>query len=64
MTADAFFEMKDINKYYQMGEEPVHVLKDINLTIEKGEFLSVLGTLAGKDVNKLGESQIADFTPP
>ena len=43
MTADAFFEMKDINKYYQMGEEPVHVLKDINLTIEKGEFLSVLG---------------------
>ncbi len=43
MTADAFFEMKDINQYYQMGEEPVHVLKDINLTIEKGEFLSVLG---------------------
>ena len=43
MTADAFFEMKDINKYYQMGEEPVHVLKDINLTIKKGEFLSVLG---------------------
>ncbi|MDO4484103.1 MAG: ABC transporter ATP-binding protein [Clostridia bacterium] len=40
---DTFFEMKDINKYYQMGEEQAHILKDIDLSIEQGEFLSILG---------------------
>ncbi len=42
--ADApFFQMEGINKYYQMGEEQMHILKDISLTIEPGEYLSVLG---------------------
>lgn len=35
--------MKDIVKTYQMGEEKQRVLKNINLIIEKGEFVSVLG---------------------
>ncbi|MDO4483139.1 MAG: ABC transporter ATP-binding protein [Clostridia bacterium] len=35
--------MKGINKFYQMGEEQAHILKDVNLTIERGEFLSILG---------------------
>ena len=39
----AFFRMKKINKYYQMGEEQAHILKDIDLEIEEGEYLSVLG---------------------
>ncbi len=38
-----FFQMEGINKYYQMGEEQMHILKDIALTIEPGEYLSVLG---------------------
>ncbi len=38
-----FFHMEGINKYYQMGEEQMHILKDIALTIEPGEYLSVLG---------------------
>lgn len=38
-----FFQMTGINKYYQMGDEQAHILKDICLKIEKGEFLSVLG---------------------
>lgn len=38
-----FFSMTDINKYYQMGDEQAHILKDVSLSIEKGEFLSVLG---------------------
>ena len=38
-----FFRMEKINKFYQMGEEQAHILKDIDLTIEKGEYLSVLG---------------------
>ena len=39
----SFFHMEKINKYYQMGEERAHVLKDIDLDIEPGEYLSVLG---------------------
>ena len=38
-----FFKMTGINKFYQMGEERMHILKDIDLTIERGEYLSVLG---------------------
>ena len=39
----AFFKMEKINKYYQMGEEQAHILKDIDLSLDEGEFLSVLG---------------------
>ena len=38
-----FFDMQGINKYYQMGEEQAHILKDITLSIDEGEYLSVLG---------------------
>ena len=39
----AFFRMEKINKFYQMGDEQAHILKDIDLTIDEGEYLSVLG---------------------
>ena len=35
--------LKDINKTYQ-GAQPLHVLKGINLDIEKGEFVSIMGS--------------------
>lgn len=35
-------ELKDVNKTYQ-GAQPLHVLKGIDLTIEKGEFVSIMG---------------------
>ena len=38
-----FFRMENINKYYPMGDEEVHVLHDVNLEIREGEYLSVLG---------------------
>ena len=41
--ADVFFRMEDINKFYPMGEEQAHILKDVNLSIDEGEYLSVLG---------------------
>ena len=34
--------LKDINKTYQ-GVQPLHVLKGINLDIEAGEFVSIMG---------------------
>lgn len=35
-------ELKDINKTYNNGQ-PLHVLKGINLGIDRGEFVSVMG---------------------
>lgn len=34
--------LRDINKTYP-GIVPLHVLKDINLDIEKGELVSIMG---------------------
>jgi putative ABC transport system ATP-binding protein len=36
-------EMQDISKVYQMGDVEVHALRDINLQVEEGEFVSVMG---------------------
>ena len=41
--SEPFFEMRGINKDYIVGGEAVHILKNIDLTLEEGEFLSVLG---------------------
>ena len=38
----SIIHLKDINKTYQ-GAQPLHVLKGINLDIEKGEFVSIMG---------------------
>ncbi len=35
-------ELKNINKTYT-GNQPLHVLKGIDLEVEKGEFISILG---------------------
>lgn len=35
-------ELKDINKTYNNGQ-PLHVLKGIDLSIDKGEFVSIMG---------------------
>ena len=41
--SNEFFRMTDIVKTYHMGDEEQTVLKHVNLTIDEGEFLSVLG---------------------
>jgi putative ABC transport system ATP-binding protein len=38
----ALIELKDINKTYNNGQ-PLHVLKGIDLRIERGEFVSIMG---------------------
>ena len=35
--------MTDICKDYAQGKEPVRVLKNVNLTVEKGEYLAIMG---------------------
>ena len=36
-------KLTDICKDYQQGKEPVRVLKNINLTVHKGEYLAIMG---------------------
>ena len=38
-----FFRMRNICKSYHMGDEDMQVLSNVNLDIDQGEFLSVLG---------------------
>lgn len=50
-------ELKSVNKYYQNGAQNFHVLRDINLDIDRGEFLSIMGPSgAGKTslINLIG----------
>ncbi|MGN0603896.1 MAG: ABC transporter ATP-binding protein [Oscillospiraceae bacterium] len=40
---DNVIEIKMLNKSYAVGSEKLHVLKDIDLTVQNGEFLAILG---------------------
>lgn len=39
----AILKLTDICKDYQQGKEPVRVLKNVNLTVEKGDYLAIMG---------------------
>jgi len=39
----AILELTDICKDYAQGKNPVRVLKNINLTVEKGDYLAIMG---------------------
>ena len=64
-------KLTDICKDYVQGKEPVRVLKNVNLTVEKGEYLAIMGPSgSGKttlmnligclDVPTSGEYQLED----
>ncbi|MDD7693304.1 MAG: ABC transporter ATP-binding protein [Limosilactobacillus sp.] len=36
-------ELTNINKYYRQGDHRFHVLHDINLTVDQGEFVAIIG---------------------
>ena len=40
---ESIIQMSGINKYYQVGAERLHALRDVSLTVERGEFLASLG---------------------
>lgn len=35
--------LKNVQKYYKVGKNKLHVLKNMNLEIEKGEFIMIMG---------------------
>ncbi|WP_281164595.1 ABC transporter ATP-binding protein [Liquorilactobacillus sicerae] len=50
-------KLESINKYYQQGDQRYHILKNINLKIDQGEFVSIMGQSgAGKStlINIIG----------
>lgn len=40
-------EVINVNRSFQNGKEKAHVLKDINLGVEQGEFVSIMGPSGG-----------------
>ena len=40
---EPIIQLKDISKTYKMGDSEVHALVDIDLTIERGDFLVIVG---------------------
>lgn len=39
----SLIELNNINKYYSLNKEKLHVLKSLNIKIDKGEFLMIMG---------------------
>ena len=63
MEKTAFLELHRINKYFGEDESKVHVLKDINLEVERGRFCVLLGPSgSGKStlLNIIGGIDTAD----
>src|SRR5690242_19381304 len=55
--ATAVIRVEDVHKYYQLGETQVHALRGVDLTIEPGEFVAIMGSSgSGKStfMNMLG----------
>jgi putative ABC transport system ATP-binding protein len=43
LVMDSLIQVKDLVKVYHLGEVEVHALKGISLSIEKGEFVAIMG---------------------
>ena len=40
---EELIRITDLNKIYDSGAVQVHALKNINLTIERGDFVAIMG---------------------
>jgi putative ABC transport system ATP-binding protein len=44
MASTPILDVQDVKKSYQVGDVTVHALRGVNLTLDKGAFLAVVGT--------------------
>ena len=72
MEKDILIRTKNLSKYYVVGDEIIKALDDVNLEIERGQIVAILGTsgsgkstllnmLAGLERPTKGEVQIGKF---
>lgn len=72
MEKDILIRTKNLSKYYAVGDETIKALDDVNLEIERGQIVAILGTsgsgkstllnmLAGLERPTKGEVQIGKF---
>lgn len=72
MEKDILIRTKNLSKYYAVGDETIKALDDVNLEIERGQIVAILGTsgsgkstllnmLAGLERPTIGEVQIGKF---
>ena len=53
MNNNTLIEITNITKRYEMGDNVVMALQDVNLTIKQGEYLSIMGP-SGSGKSTLG----------
>ncbi|MDD5012096.1 MAG: ABC transporter ATP-binding protein [Candidatus Nanoarchaeia archaeon] len=62
METDNVIELKNVAKYYEMGEETVKALDEINIEIKRGDFVAIMGPSgSGKStgMNLIGSLDLA-----
>jgi lipoprotein-releasing system ATP-binding protein len=67
----AFVAVRGLNKYYAVADRRLHVLRDLDLTVEKGEMVAIMGAsgvgkstllhvLGGLDTSDSGDVRIGE----